>query len=235
MVVAIMQPYFLPYIGYFQLINAVDTFVVYDNIKYTKKGWINRNRILVDGKDEYITLPLKKDSDFLNIDQRFLADSFQDDKEKILRKTGSYYKKAPYFNEAFALLNDILNCPEKNLFHFNYQSLVKICNYLNIKTNFVITSPMPVNHDLKAQDRVLAICNYLKADVYINPIGGKTMGLYDTTDFAAKGVELQFLRSNSITYRQFDAAFVPWLSILDVMMFNSVAEIEKMLRQFSIE
>ncbi len=87
MKLAIMQPYFFPYIGYFQLINTVDEFVVYDNIEFTKKGWINRNRILVNGKDEYITLPIKKDSDFLHVKDRFLAETWSKDSAKM--KTGS--------------------------------------------------------------------------------------------------------------------------------------------------
>jgi len=228
-----MQPYFLPYIGYFQLINAVDTFVVYDNIKYTKKGWINRNRILANNQDEYITLPLKKDSDFLNIDQRILADSFDEDKDKMLRKIASFYKKAPCFNAAYNLIEEIMNTPERNLFHFNYHSLVKTCSYLNIDTKFIVTSSLPVNHDLKSQDRVLELCKYLKANVYVNPIGGKTMGLYDADVFNENGVKLQFLRSDNIEYPQFDEPFVPWLSILDVMMFNDVEQINRMLTLYT--
>jgi hypothetical protein len=101
MKLAIMQPYIFPYIGYFQLINTVDKFVVYDNIQFTKKGWINRNRILINGKEEYITLPLKKDSDYLNIDQRVLSDVFKEQRNKILRKINESYKKAPGFKTAF--------------------------------------------------------------------------------------------------------------------------------------
>ncbi len=97
MKVAIMQPYFLPYIGYFQLINAVDKFVIYDNIEFTKKGWINRNRILVNGKDEFISLPITKASDFLHANQRYLASNFENEKNKILRKIKESYRKAPYF------------------------------------------------------------------------------------------------------------------------------------------
>jgi hypothetical protein len=103
MKVAIMQPYFIPYIGYFQLINAVDKFVVYDNIEYTKKGWINRNRILSNGKEDIITLPLSKASDFLHVNQRFLAESFEKDKNKFLRKIQECYRKAPNFNFGYSL------------------------------------------------------------------------------------------------------------------------------------
>ena len=86
MKVAIMQPYFLPYIGYLQLLNSVDKFILYDDIEYTKKGWINRNRI-VDG--EIITLPLKKDSDYLNVVERRLSDDWRKQKTKLLNKIES--------------------------------------------------------------------------------------------------------------------------------------------------
>src|SRR5688572_25515943 len=129
---AIMQPYLFPYIGYFQLIAAVDKFVVYDNIKFTKKGWINRNRILVNGKDEYISIPLKRDSDFLDVDQRFLADSFNAEKEKLLRKIVASYKKAPFFNETYPVVEEVFNYTDKNLFSFVYNSLIKICSALGI-------------------------------------------------------------------------------------------------------
>src|SRR5690606_18130129 len=119
---AIMQPYFCPYIGYFQLMNAVDKFVVYDNIQYTKKGWINRNRILMNGKDQLFSLPVKKDSDYLNINQRFLSDDFDGEKKKLLNKFKGAYNKAPYFKEIFPLLQEIINDDSNNLFDYIYHS-----------------------------------------------------------------------------------------------------------------
>ncbi|RTL57213.1 MAG: hypothetical protein EKK37_14275 [Sphingobacteriales bacterium] len=230
MKIAIMQPYFVPYIGYFQLINAVDQFVIYDNIKYTKKGWINRNRILVDGKDEYITLPIRKDSDYLHVDQRKLADSFIDDKNKILRKLAYAYRKAPHYDAVYALMERILEKPENNLFEFIYKSVSEICQFLEIKTKFVISSTLPVDHQLKSQDRVIAICKALNATTYINPPGG--VELYAKNTFNENGIGLEFLQSEHIRYHQFNNEFIERLSIIDVMMFNSREEIKKLLTYF---
>lgn len=231
--IAIMQPYIFPYIGYFQLINAVDKFVVYDNIQFTKKGWINRNRMLVNAKDEYFTLPLKKDSDYLNVDQRKLADTFPAEKIKLLRKITEAYKKAEYFEPVFLLLQTIINTEEENLFRFIYQSLQAVCKYLDIKTEFVVSSTIPIDHSLKAQDKVIAICKALDATHYINPIGG--VELYSKEAFAHNDIELSFIQANDMRYKQFTDYFVPSLSVLDVMMFNPIDEIKKMLISYKLE
>ena len=149
MKVAIMQPYFLPYIGYFQLINAVDVFVIYDNIEFTKKGWINRNRILMNGKDDFFTVPLKKDSDFLDVNQRVLAETFTKDKAKIIGKITELYQKAPHFNEVFPLIEAVFNTNQKNLFDFIFHSVKVIMQYLEIKTEIVVSSSININHSIK--------------------------------------------------------------------------------------
>ena len=232
MKIGIMQPYFFPYIGYFQLINAVDKFIIYDNIKFTKKGWINRNRILVNGKDDYITIPLKKDSDFLNIDQRFLSDSFEEDKIKLLRKIKDTYKKAGYFADVYPLVESIINNEEKNLFGFVYNSILEICKYLGIKTEFIISSKIKIDHELKSEHKVLELCKAVGATYYFNPIGG--VELYSKDKFKSNNIELNFIKSGSIEYLQFDMPFVPWLSIIDVMMFNSKEQIGSMLNFYDL-
>jgi hypothetical protein len=230
MKLAIMQPYLFPYIGYFQLINAADKFVVYDNIQFTKKGWINRNRILVNGKDEYITLPLKKDSDFLNIDKRVIADSFNEERIKILRKISESYKKAPEFKSVYALAESILNNREQNLFRFLYQSLQAVCNYLDIKTEFIISSTLAINHELKSQDKVIAICKVLQPTTYINPIGG--VNLYSKEIFQQHDIALNFIQATPVEYQQFSNEFIPWLSIIDVLMFNSKEKVQQYLHSY---
>ncbi|HMJ48820.1 MAG TPA: WbqC family protein [Ferruginibacter sp.] len=231
--VGIMQPYLFPYIGYFQLMNAADKFVVYDNIQFTKKGWINRNRILVYGKDEFISLPLKKDSDYLNIDQRNLADTFSTEKDKLLRKIKESYKKAPHFENTFALIERVMKNEEKNLFRFIYHSLLLTCEYLDIKTDMIVSSKLPIDHSLKAQDKVIALCKALNGDQYINAIGGTE--LYSKEIFSQNNIKLNFIEAGKVAYRQFDNEFVPWLSIIDVMMFNSKEEINKMLDSFTLK
>jgi hypothetical protein len=223
--VAIMQPYFLPYIGYFQLINAVDTFVIYDNIQYTKKGWINRNRYLVNGEPADFTLPLKKDSDFLDIRDRRIAEEF--DRKKLLNKLREAYRKAPCFERVFPLLEEIISHPEPNLFRFIHHSVTEICRALAIQTKVIVSSTLDMDHTLRSQDRVLAICEHLGAKTYINAIGG--VELYSRETFASRGIDLRFLRALPLEYPQLGGAFVSWLSILDVMMFNTPGQIQGML------
>ena len=230
MKLAIMQPYLFPYIGYFQLIQAADKFVLYDNIQFTKKGWINRNRILVNGKDEYITLPLKKGSDFLNINERKLADTFTTDRIKLLRKINEAYKKAPEFKPVFSLLESVINNKEENLFDFIFQSIQAVCKYLDIKTEFVISSAVPLDHQLKAQDKVIAICKTLNASQYINPIGG--LDLYSKETFKQNNIELNFIKTNVVEYKQFSDEFVPALSIIDVLMFNPKEKVQQFIQSY---
>lgn len=229
---AIMQPYFMPYIGYFQLINSVDEFVIYDNIQYTKKGWINRNRILVNGKDYLITLSLKKDSDYLDVVDRELSDSWSKDRIKMLNLIKSAYNKSTQFEPVFDLISKCLNNPERNLFRFIYDSIVLINEYLEISTPIVISSSIEIDHSLKSQDKVIELCKKQKADNYINSIGG--VSLYNKDTFNQSGIQLNFIKSNQISYNQFTNEFLPWLSIIDVMMFNSREEIQKYLNNYTL-
>lgn len=158
MKLAIMQPYLFPYIGYFQLISAVDEFIVYDNIQFTKKGWINRNRILVNGLDAYITLPLKKDSDYLDIKDRYLSDEWPVERKKLLNRITESYRKAPQYTIVFPIIEKIILSEEKNLFQFILNSLNIINEYLEIKTPLVISSSISIDHHLKAEKKVMALC-----------------------------------------------------------------------------
>ena len=219
MKVAIMQPYLFPYIGYFQLINIVDEYIVYDNIQFSKKGWINRNRILVNGKDDYITLPLKKASDYSNINDRNLSDDWNTERKKILNRITESYRKAPQFLIVFPLIEKILMYDDRNLFHFNFHSLEQIMTYLEIKTPLIISSTIAVDEQLKSEKKVMALCKARNASTYINPIGG--LELYNKDDFKKEGIELKFLKAYNIQYPQYNNEFVPFLSIIDVMMFNT--------------
>lgn len=232
MKLAIMQPYFLPYLGYFQLLNSVENFVIYDDIEFTKKGWINRNRFLLNGKDYLFSLPLKKDSDYLDVKDRRLAENYISDAQKILRRIKSGYQKAPYFEETYPLIEKCFLFAESNLFKFILNSLKIICAHLNIQTNILISSCLKITPGLKGENRVIAICKYLKANNYINAIGG--IELYDKNNFARNDIELSFIRMKNIHYRQFENDFIPHLSILDVMMFNDLERITEMLSEYEI-
>lgn len=223
----IMQPYFLPYIGYFQLLASVDQFILYDNIKYTKKSWINRNRMLLNGADAMFSLPLKKGSDSLDIVERELALEF--DRSKLLNQFRGAYGRAPQFELTYPVLEQIIQHDEANLFRYIQHSIVQLCEHLNINTEVRISSEISIDHELKSQDKVLALCGAARADTYINTIGG--IELYDKNDFRIKGIDLQFIKARSFKYTQFQSEFVPWLSIVDVLMFNPIEEVIKVIRK----
>ncbi|WP_244130880.1 MULTISPECIES: WbqC family protein [Burkholderia cepacia complex] len=230
MKVAIMQPYFLPYVGYFQLIEAVDRFVVYDNIKYTKKGWFNRNRFLLNGSDAMFSIPLKRDSDSLDVREREVSPDY--DPEKLAGQLKGAYARAPYFEHGFELVRSVLPADEANLFRFIRRSIDAVVDRLGIDTRIVVSSSVDTDHSLKGQDRVLSICESLGATTYVNAIGG--VGLYSRDDFAERGIDLRFIRSRPLEYRQFGAPFVPWLSIVDLLMFNSAADVKRMLAEYDL-
>lgn len=232
MKIAIMQPYFMPYIGYFQLMQAVDQFVVYDSIQFTKRGWIQRNRILMNGTYYIFSLPLKKDSDYSDICERQLADFFAMERKKILRRIESAYRRAPFFTSVMSVIEQCFNYEDRNLFKFVYNSLLVVYEYLGITARITVSSSLDSDPDLKGQDRVISICQEMSADHYINPVSGRA--LYRKEAFDEKQIALSFLESKASAYPQFGNTFVPRLSIIDVMMFNSKERINEMLKECEI-
>jgi len=230
---AIMQPYFFPYIGYWQLINAVDKFVVYDQIEYTKKGWINRNQILLNGSSKIITLPIKKDSDWLNINERRVADVWDKQRTKLLNLIKAAYGKAPEYKRVIPLIEECLNTDQANLFEFLYRTINLIARFLYIDTEIIISSNVDVSSELKSQDRVIETCRRLEASQYINPQGG--VELYKSDAFQKHSIDLKFLFTNSITYNQYENEFIPYLSIIDVLMFNSTDMVSNLLNQYKLQ
>ncbi len=222
-----MQPYFLPYIGYFQLIASVDQFIVYDNIKYTKKGWINRNRMLQNGSDVTFSLPLKKDSDSFQVVQRELALDFN--RHKLLNQFTGVYRKAPYFEQTMPLIELIVRFEDNSLFAYLHHSINQTCKYLGITTEVQVSSTIDIDYTLQSQEKVLALCQATNAKTYVNAIGG--MELYSKEIFQDKGIELKFIKSKPFEYKQFDKPFVPWLSILDVLMFNPPDAVKNCVNQ----
>lgn len=230
MKIAIMQPYFFPYIGYFQLLKAVDEFIIYDNIKFTKKGWINRNRILVNGAASYISIPVKNDSDYLEVKNRYVADNWPYERQKMLNRIVESYRKAPHFKFIYPIIEKSILFEENNLFKFILNSLEIIKEYLDISTPFIISSEISINHELKAERKIIGICKAKKASIYLNLSGG--VRLYNKYDFLKDGIDLCFIKTNEVRYKQFKNDFIPFLSILDVMMFNSKEEINELLKSF---
>lgn len=231
MKLAIMQPYLFPYIGYFQLMNAVDKFVILDDVNYINKGWINRNRILVNGKAHLFTVPLKEASQNRQIRNIEVADDGKW-RDKYLKTVELSYKKAPYYSSVFPILMNIILSATQSISELTRQSIIEINQYLNIGTIIQETSAVYDNRQLKAEDRIIDICKREGADQYINPTGGTE--LYSKEMFKRDGIDLLFLKSKPQRYGQFDNEFVPWLSIIDVLMFNSKEEIMDYLSSFDL-
>jgi hypothetical protein len=234
MTIAVMQPYVFPYIGYFQLIKASDVFVLYDDVNFIKQGWINRNKIMVSGKEFVFAIPLKDASSFKKICETEVNIAMYDNwKVKFLRTVEQSYKKAPYFNQVYKLLYDILNEKHKYISELASNSIIKIGNYLEIVTKFKNSSEYyPETKTLDREQRLVEIVKRNKGNDYINPIGGQE--LYSKDAFLEKGIILNFIKSNQILYKQFDNEFLPFLSIIDVLMFNNVDEINKILDQYQL-
>lgn len=231
MTIAIMQPYFFPYIGYWQLINAVDTFVILDDVNYIKRGWINRNRVIVDDQIKYINIPVTDASQNRRINEHIIFDD-ERNKQRILKMVDISYRKAPYFEDVYQLWQRCIHCMEGNLSQYLFYTIREVCEYLGINRNIIFSSDINKNNELTGQDRIIDICRIQKADRYINPIGGKK--LYSEKDFTSNGIALKFLSSQNVTYNQFKDIFVPNLSIIDVMMFNSKADLKKMLEMYEL-
>ena len=231
MTIAIMQPYILPYIGYLQLMNEVDKFIFYDDVAFINRGWVNRNRILVNGKDFMLTVPLKDASQNKQIADIDLSDDPKW-RQKLLQTLGQSYRKAPFYKTVFPLLEKIVNLEVRTIAELVRESFPLLNDYIGIQTELVPSSERYNNSELRGQERILDICLQEKATRYINPIGG--MELYDRQRFADAGIELFFIQSKRVEYPQFQNEFIPWLSIADVLMFNDVPAVREMLKEFEL-
>jgi hypothetical protein len=231
MTLALMQPYLFPYLGYYQLIAAVDRFVIYDDVSYIKGGWINRNRWLVGGVPRYFTFPVRDASSFRRIADICLSEDGAW-APKLLKTFRQEYGRAPHFAAAFNLLEQIITLDEPHVSRRALACIRAVMAYLGINTPLVETSAWYGNADLRATDRVIDICHREGATRYVNSIGGQK--LYDPSTFATAGIELRFLRLGPVEYRQFREPFVPWLSILDVIAFNPPDVICAFLKDYEL-
>ncbi len=227
-----MQPYLLPYIGYFQLINAVDKFVLHDDVQYIKRGWINRNRILLNGNEYLFTLSINKDPFHFNINQRHYNDAVGLQRKKLLNAIRRAYSKAPFYNVVMNLLVDIFADQERNVSTMITNSLKSVCLYIGIKPHFYLSSELAKNNSLSGEERVLDVNKCMGSDNYINLIGG--FELYSKEKFEKNYIKLNFLKTKEITYKQFSNDFVPNLSIIDVLMFNSKNEVQRLLNEYEL-
>ncbi len=233
MKLSIMQPYFVPYLGYFQLIHASDLFVAYDDVQYPKGGWVNRNRILNDGKAKFISLPIRKSSLNSLINEKVFSNDFAVVQKKLLKNVYQTYRQAPYFYETYNLFEQIMNFKSDLVVDFVMHSITLVTKILSIRSKIILSSSIDSECDKHGVNRVIAISNNLNVSQYINAIGG--LNLYDKEYFKKNGIELLFLKMKSLVYEQFvKDRFLENLSIIDVLMFNGISGTKTILNDYKL-
>ena len=230
MTLGMMQPYLFPYLGYFQLMNSVDKFIFYDNINFIKRGWVNRNRILIQNEAKYLTVPLKSASAFKKINELELI---SDDFKKLKKKIQLAYGKAPQYDRVYPLIEECLDPGTSKISELAIGAARRVCRYLGVETPSEVSSErFGFTEEMEMAERIIAVCRHVNADTYINPVGGKD--LYQKEIFQDAGVHLFFLQSGDWEYKQFKNQFIPNLSIIDVMMFNPPEKINEMLNHYTL-
>lgn len=225
MTLTIMQPYFLPYPGYFQLMAAADKFVVFDDVAFITRGWINRNRILLNGREHRFTLPLQRASQNRLINEiELVADTPW--RESLLKTFLQAYRRAPFFDEVFPLLQQVVACEEPNLAAYLLNSLRLINEHLGLQTALVPSSTVYDNAELKGEGRIVDICRQEEADTYLNAPGGREF--YDAGEFARRRIRLRFLAPISLGEKPWDEDSAQ-LSIVHALMFNPARELKTAL------
>lgn len=233
MKLGIMQPYFFPYLGYWQLMNLVDEYILYDDVNYIKHGWINRNRIKINGEPSLFGLNIHKASQNRPINAHVINMSVKD-KTRLTRELEFSYKRAPYFTNVMDLFLEIMAFEDMNLAAFLANCNRKTAAYMGIKTKIYSATEMQLDHTMGSKQRILDICVNRGCSEYINAIGGKE--LYDRDEFKRIGIRLFFLKMNpDIEYSQGDGTFLPGLSILDVLMYNGSEQIKNLLEMYTLE
>jgi hypothetical protein len=224
-----MQPYLFPYLGYFQLICAVDKFVLFDDAQWIR-GWINRHNILFQDKEKLVTLAVQNHPSRCSINEVIIDSSAR---ENYLQLIESAYKKAPFFSDIFAIVENILGYEENNLSKFILNSLQRLSYTLEIDTEFLRSSTIEYDRGSNASNKLIEITKSLGAKTYVNTIRGEK--LYNKEDFLTNNLELKFLNRTIKPYKQFKADFVPYLSIIDVLMFNGIEKTKQLVMEFDLK
>lgn len=233
MKIAIMQPYVFPYIGYFQLISSVDKFVFYDDVNFIKKGWINKNRILVNGSDFSFSIPIEKISQNKLISETLIKSDLYDAwTNKFLQTLELNYKKAPQFDNVYEIVRDTIVYKYDTISSLAIRSITNVLSYLNIEKKIILSSKTYDNIDLVKGQRLVDICRIEDSLFYVNSIGGQA--LYDKDEFLSQGIQLNFLRPQIEIYKQFNSNFVPGLSIIDILMFNDKEKVVQMCNKICL-
>lgn len=229
---AIMQPYLFPYLGYFQLLHAADEFLYYDDVAYIKQGWVNRNRVLMNGRETLFVAPVHDVSSFRAIQETTLALQYPKWRDKFLKTLQQGYARAHNAVTGLELVRSVFAPSHQTIADLAIASVEAVANYAGLSVRRRRSSLVTPKSDCSGAERVISICRELEATHYVNSPGGR--GLYDRDVFAASGVCLEFLSPALAPYRQLSTAFVPGLSIIDVVMNCSLDELRAAVGQYAL-
>ena len=228
MKLGVMQPYFFPYLGYFDLINSVDHWIVADSVQYIRHGWINRNRIHHSQSDwKYIIAPVRKCPLGTPIHKIKTVNS--EWRMSILRSLHHYKKHAPFFKRTYELVEECLETKETSLAPLNVSILARTCSYLEIpfKWEYLSELDLPMDAANSPEELAILISRTAGATEYINPPGGAD--LYNPEKFKQHGIDLRIKNIIDFQYNCSPYEFIPYLSIIDVLMWNTPHTIRKYL------
>jgi len=248
------QPYFLPHLAYYQVISAVDKYIIYSNINFIRHGWISRNRILMLNKGpSFFIVPLLHQSCNRKINEIRIDQSYNWQR-KILKSVSWNYRKAPYFDETFPLIESVINHETDLIWELAAESTIRIASYLDIKTEIQTDNSPYAELDLKLESnnyrdeeifrnlgihgyekkviRIIYIALTEKADIFIDSIGGRE--LYDPCIFRKHGIDFRFLNMNPVSYKQLSADFYPSLSIIDTLMNCGKEKTKELLKEYTL-
>ncbi len=224
-----MQPYFFPYIGYYQLAYDVDTFVFLDNVNFIKKGYINRNIIIENGRASQFTIPIHK----LSQNKKINAHEYLNDFSPFLKRISNTYRKSPFFKAVMPVIEGVANHATSNVAIKNSLSIKAVFDYLGLKRDFISSSDLTLRNLTKGQDRIIDICKTLRISEYVNAEGGAQ--LYDTKYFKFFDINLKFLRCNIQVDLYQDGHRAHYPSIIHALMYQDKNEILQMLERYSID
>jgi hypothetical protein len=224
-----MQPYIFPYLGYYQLVNCSDLFVVYDDVTFIKQGFINRNMLLVNGGPQRFTIPVKGASS-----NRLIKDlEFSRSTEKVMKTVVQAYSRAPYFEEVYDIVKKVLESEDRAIPKMCSDGILRVFQYLGLAKDVIFSSDLDYDRTAAAEDKIIQICRTVGSNRYVNSIGGK--GLYSPEFFASNGCELSFLEMRDIQYEQGKASFIPNLSIIDVLMWCDKDRLRRLFESYRLD
>lgn len=227
--VAVMQPYLFPYLGTYQLAHAADCFVFFDDVAFIKKGYIHRNQLLLDGQAHAFSVPVRQ----MSQNRTILQHDYTGDWEHLRGLLHAAYRKAPNHAAVMPLVEAVIGEANENVAHKNARSLRLVFEYLGLAREWRFASDLPSAGPLRGAERIQDLCRQLGAQTYVNASGGRA--LYDAAAFSAQGLALRFLQSQGTPYaQQGGGAFVPNLSMLDLLMHLPPEAVREQLTRYTL-